>query len=363
MAWTTLKKKLECIARFHSWAEGLQIDIAHRVDSGSLFTEEEINQSLFSFLRHSNSKNKIPSSAVAAKTFNNILLYVREYLSWRFSSMLVRLPSLDPKFQSIQFKQKIILKWLYDLQLSTSVAESDLNKTLNSHQIEYLFEITNPDSSENPWHSMDIRQRNYLILQLFMNLGVRPSELLTIRVSDIDFSAVSSINIQRRPHDPEDPRIQSPNVKRKGRILPIMDMKFAKLLNNYLVEWRPKFDDKHPKGTDFLILSEDGNPLSYPALAKIFANIKHVSKCELPNGFTAGWFRHTFSSSLETNMRKAGIPEHRRREILMLLRGDSSKESQDVYLHAAIKEEAQNILENYQAKIFSTNKKLEEIRF
>jgi len=56
---------------------------------------------------------------------------------------------------------------------------------------------------------------------IMLNYGLRPGELLSLRVEDIEFGAISAIRVTRRPPNPNDKRNPRPQIKRNGRVLPI----------------------------------------------------------------------------------------------------------------------------------------------
>jgi integrase len=352
LAWRTLRKKLQAISLFHRWATLNQIDLSERINSsGRLFSEEEINSSLLAFLRRSHRKNKVQKLAVSPQTFNVLLMHIKEYLEWRGNCILMALPSTDIKFLPLQKKLQILLNWFEVARIGKSAAVNEINQGLNQGQQELLLGLIDPGSLSNPWSSAPIRQRNHLIIQLLLNFGIRPSELLTLRVEDIQIGAISSIQIKRRPHDPEDPRLSSPEVKRSGRVMPILDSFLVRTIDDYIQEWRPQFDARHAIGTPFLFLSDDGDPLSYPSIIKIFSSLK-IKEPRLGTNFSPKSLRHSFSSHLEIRMREAGIAEERRREILAYLRGDTSSASQAIYIRQAIKDEANSALKLHQASLF-----------
>ncbi len=362
LASRTIKKKISSTGLVHEWADENTIDLAERIASGHLFSESEINGSLIPFLKRSHQRRKVQKLVVAAKTFNIIATYVREYLIWRINSHLVRIPASDPRFHAIEKKRSVISQWLADAKISQSSASNEVNKGLSADQLILLLELTDPKFPGNPWKSEDIRERNRLILMLLIAFGLRPAELQTVRVEDLQFGAISAVEIIRRPHDPNDPRPNSPEVKRSGRVLPIMELQFAKQIDNYIMEWRPKFEDRNPKGSSFLVLSEEGNPISYSSIAKIFQRLKEVD-CRFPKNFSAKTLRHVFSGAMERKMRESGIKDTRRREILAFLRGDTDEESHKDYIREEIREQAKQASLRHQTAIFQSVGALKDVPF
>lgn len=362
LAWRTIEKKLRAIAQVHQWADqNDNIDLDERISSGMLFSESEINGSLLPTLRRSRQKRKVQQLVVAAKSYNVKVMYVKEYLVWRVNSHLVKLSASDSRFQAIEKKLRVIIDWLEDAVLSTSSAGNEVSKGLTPEQLHLLLALTHPDYSGNPWKSDDIRHRNHLIIHLLLS-GLRPAELLTLRVVDILIGAISALEVKRRPHDREDPRLKSPEVKRSGRIIPIADAQFVILIDHYVMEWRPRFEERNASGSDHLILSDEGNPLSYSSIANIFSTLKQHDK-RLPNNLSAKTLRHCFSGSMERNLRYSGIEEGRRKEILAYLRGDTDLESQQIYIREEIKEQARIALQRHQADVFQSASSLKDVPF
>ncbi|HKB60774.1 MAG TPA: site-specific integrase [Gallionellaceae bacterium] len=361
LAWRSIEKKLRAIARVHLWADKNEFDLTERILSGRLFSESEINGSLLPALRRSHQKRKVQQLVVAAKTYNALVMYVKEYLVWRINSHLVKLSASDSRFQAIEKKLRVIINWLEDAVLSMSSARNEVSKGLTHEQLHLLLALTHPDYSGNSWRSVDIRHRNHLIIHLLL-CGLRPAELQTLRVEDLLIGAISAIQVKRRPHDHEDPRLKSPEVKRSGRLIPIVDSQFVRLIDHYIMKWRPRFEDRNASGSDYLILSDEGNPLSYSSIAEIFSTLKQQDQ-RLPRNFSAKTLRHCFSGSMERKLRYSGIEEDRRKEILAYLRGDSDLESQQVYIQEEIKEQARIALQRHQADIFQSTSSLEDVPF
>ena len=61
-----------------------------------------------------------------------------------------------------------------------------------------LLGMIEPSSASNPWGKVSCRVRNYLILRLLYDLGIRRGELLALRLEDIDVRQCR-VSIRRRP--------------------------------------------------------------------------------------------------------------------------------------------------------------------
>lgn len=146
-------------------------------------------------------------------------------------------------------------------------------KGLTSEQENVLLNNLHPESEYNPWpKSKSIRVRNYLVVLLLMMLGIRRSEMLGIKLADIDYRN-NRIKIIHRPNDPDDPRLLEPNVKTNERVLPATDELMA-MINWYMNKRKEfKFFKTHP----YLILAhgrKEGSPLSVKSVDAIFNVVK-----------------------------------------------------------------------------------------
>ncbi|WP_199456786.1 MULTISPECIES: tyrosine-type recombinase/integrase [unclassified Marinobacter] len=149
------------------------------------------------------------------------------------------------------------------------------SKGLTPEQEDVLLEKLHPDSSENPWpKSPALRVRNYLVILLLLSLGVRRSEMLGIKLSDIDYRH-NRIQIVRRPNDPDDPRLSEPLVKTDERILPASEQLMA-IINEYIEKHR---SSKRAKTHPYLFLAHGkakGAPLSIKSVDAIFNAAKQA---------------------------------------------------------------------------------------
>ena len=234
--------------------------------------------------------------------------------------------------------------------INSPPTNKSLSKGLSSSEQSNLIKLIKPKvGSQNP-----VEYRNYIMLMLMLSFGLRPGELLSLRVEDIQLGGISSIRVHRRPPDAKDKRKQRPQIKRNGRTLSINDKALAKELDIYITKWREMLDQKNQTSIewDYLILNQDGKPLSLASITQYFQILKEKYAQLVPRNFSPKTLRHTFSSSMERLLREAGVEENNRKKALAYLRGDSSLSSQDVYTFKETELEANKYLGQYQREIF-----------
>jgi integrase len=268
------------------------------------------------------------------------------------------LPLSDQRYERIREQSVRILKWLDSSFLSAPPQSKGIRKGLNDKEVKFLIECLNPDRPDPIGRDPAVRFRNYISTMIMLYLGLRPGELLTLRVEDVEIGAISCIRVRRRPPDPKDTRRPRPQIKRSGRVLPIEDPSFAAKLDLYIMEWRDKLESKSEEESDYLILSDEGTPLSQSSLTQLYQNLRNQFLTHLPEHLSAKALRHTFSSRIERALRESGMDEDRRRQALALLRGDSSLDSQSVYIAQEIEEQANLALRKFQNKLFSQGTQL-----
>lgn len=353
----TLIRNLRELAIFYVWLDSLNIDFAKRVSSDHIFTEAELSGSLCERLRLtvtagskktaaliSNSGVKV---AVSPMTFKLRLITIRQFIGWCFRFKLASLSSNDPAFLRIQAHKDHIDKILCDQQLRKPPQNKSITKGLRDHQIKALVwcvDFRNPDAYGLNEH---VRFRNFIIVMIMLSFGLRPAEVLTLRLSDIEFGSVTALRVIRRVADPNDTRSPQPRIKRNGRDLVVQDITLLSLIEEYIEEHRERVMDRYDKDHSYLIVSDEGDPLHGNSISNYFRIIRDRFKSELPSNLTPKSLRHTYSSRTERDMAERGVPEDERKQVLAYLRGDNSTRSQEVYVAGEIIRQATAIQSQY----------------
>lgn len=347
----TLVRNARELSILYKWLYREQIDLRKKLTDPVSFNSAQINSVLVEQLR----QNREQSKAVSPITFNQRLTTVRQFINWYMSVLISQLPYSSNKFKSLSERKNVFNEWLSSSFISAPPSRKHLKKGLSKEESNFLMNILDPTSIHSFGINEAVKYRNFISVGLMIYCGLRPGELLSLRVEDITIGGISSVSIVRRKPDLGDIRKPRPQVKRNGRLLPIENPELAKCLNEYIVDLREVLEDKSEIESDYLILSDEGEPLSQASITQFFHLLRNKYNQDLPENLSAKSLRHTFSSRMEIAMREAGLSEQRRREALAHLRGDSSLSSQDVYIAQAVEESAKEALRKYQCSLVKDN--------
>lgn len=233
--------------------------------------------------------------------------YIKAFLRWRIRREILR-------STGAKRKELLALGDLVDSEIKNKTPSPTSRATLHARmgidrntQIS-LLDTVMPDAPENPWAGGFISSRNQLIINSFISLGIRRSELLGLRTGDFK-PQTHDLLILRRPDDISDPRLNEPNTKTRDRVLPITPDLYA-LVKAYLLLRHTKVNGRH----DFLLVANTGAPLSKSEINRIFRALDRFP--ELQN-ITPHILRHTFFENLAEDLNSSG---HSDTEILNYLR-------------------------------------------
>ncbi|WP_246798636.1 tyrosine recombinase XerC [Deferribacter autotrophicus] len=150
-------------------------------------------------------------------------------------------------------------------------------KLLTVFDIDSIFNLL-----ELPDKSKPIGLRDALILEFLYGTGVRVSELVGIKVDDIDFSGK---------------RVRIYGKGKKMRIIPLSDY-ILELLSKYLSE-RERIAVKRMVKTDKVFINRLGTGLTDRSVRRIVD--KYLKIAGLPLNYSPHSFRHTFATHLLEN--------------------------------------------------------------
>lgn len=172
-------------------------------------------------------------------------------------------------------------------------------RSLTDAQLEIIHAMIRPGGSENPFPQR-VQLRNWLMIELLLETGMRRGELLKLYTTDINHGSQHAyVSINDREHDPDDPRAEEPALKTHSRTVAISSQLYE-VYERYIQRGRrPIRNGKQMKlPSRYLFISDRGRPLSIRALAnvldRLFLAIELAHPGLLPT-LSAHDFRHTFA--------------------------------------------------------------------
>ena len=222
-----------------------KIDIPTRIRNGEYFTGKEYEEfkrycsyknyewmkeeaNISSFKRFSDKQldKMIHASSSSNELVTASTLKLRLYLFANFIEYLHNQHHFTAKPDSqVQYKYSTLIRQIIEDRKSI---RDENEKVIDPFQSEIpdvvyraLKECIEPTSPNNPF-TLAPRHRNYLIVKLAMEGGLRRGSLIKLKLSDIkDDWDNPRVTITRTPNDPTDPRRDKPSQKTKSHVTAI----------------------------------------------------------------------------------------------------------------------------------------------
>ena len=347
---STLSKELRILGIVLGWASRNDLDLHTLLDNGKGFEHAQVT-SLVETLRGDFGDAAgyvilMTRPVVAAATWAHRISVARDYIAWNLERALRAAEPGSLRYQHISDVRRSLIQRMRDLmpKARSTSERRGLDESLRSR----LLEILVPQSVENPFHKL-VRGRNALVIELMIATGLRRGEVLKIRTADVSVGARATLHIERRPDDPDDPRLHEPQVKTRGRKIPL-DAAVASKMSKYILDERRLLPNA--RRSPFLFLSRKGKPLTLRGLDNIFAQIllRHPEFC---GHLTPHVLRHTANDLLSEVFEQSGCTNDEAKEIRNHLMGWEPNSEQGVrYSRAHIERLAQKVSLDHQRRIF-----------
>lgn len=261
----------------------------------SLYTSKNYEIDIIEFYNYLNDNNK--------NYLDIDYEFIKGYLVKLYDKKLSR-ASISRKLSSL----RSFYKYLFNNDLintnpfkyvSTPKKEKKLPRYLGVTELEVLFNIPDLNTS--------LGQRNKVILEVLYATGIRVSELVSIKISDIDFN---------------NKEIKILGKGNKQRIVCFGD--YAKeAIDMFLKDGRLKILNKYNSNCDYLIINGRGKRITTRAIELIINDI--VKKAAIKKNISPHMLRHTFA----THLLNEGCDILTIEELL----GHASLESTQIYTH------------------------------
>jgi integrase len=202
---------------------------------------------------------------------------VRDYLSFLYD----KLGDHSTRYEAVDDVKKRINRKIKAASPAWKKTRTAEMKGLTSQERTRLLEIMHPDSAENPFSDEAIRLRNYIILLLGLDMGLRRSEMLLIKTSDIHWHSrqLAVVNLE---DESLDPRTMAPQFKTHERMLVMADD-----LYDALTEYESKYRHRKPRNGasqarrhPFLLVAHkrnEGGPLTIKAVDGVLSKVREIA--------------------------------------------------------------------------------------
>ena len=231
------------------------------------------------------------SEEVQFSTKSIRLHYIRMYLMWASNRALLRHTPGSAEYEHLLVAKGIVGEILRSRMPTAGHRNTeDQRQGLAPADIKRLTDVVEPGHPANPW-SKRTQLRNNLLIRWYLSLGLRRSELLSVKVADINFQSCEVL-IARRPDDIADPRKDKPVVKTNDKLLPL-DPELARDTHSYVVKERRITGEarRHPY---LFVANSTGAPLSMAAVNLVFTELRRKVP-GLPDDLTPHVLRHTWN--------------------------------------------------------------------
>lgn len=329
-ALNTQKKYLDHIGLFEDFLEFESIDLISRLEErpeSRYLTDAEISRfvSDAAFKKTAlDKKNKrarlLPAAfePVGRVHAQQRLETVRDYLDWLYD----KLGDQYSRGKAVDDVKRRFNRKIKAARPAWRKTKVDDMKGLTRQERDRLLEVMHPDSVDNPFANKALKLRNYIVLLLGLDMGLRRSEMLLVKLSDISWHSgqLAVINLEK---EEVDPRHEAPQFKTHERQL-VMSEELIWAIKEYVDAYRVSTKGrsekrKHP----FLLVSHrrnEGMALSVKALDGVLIRVGSVAP-EL-NHIHLHVLRHDAVYTLLESMRdelEALTPEDRTTQVQKIL--------------------------------------------
>ncbi|WAT25698.1 tyrosine-type recombinase/integrase [Pseudomonas sp. GXZC] len=311
-AYNTVAAHLRAIQAFYTYAESRGLDIDEAIMACHFETILALLDGYTLWLQSGRQADnlvaRIGTTATASlppidpHTRDQYLRQLKQYLSWSVTRYIPRArqnsatqANLEVAFADVAD----VIERRFDSHITNVRPDHARYRSLTDPQLQIVRTLIRPGAVGNPFPKR-LQLRNWLMIELLLETGMRRGELLKLYTTDINKGSQHAyVTINDREHDPADPRAEEPALKTHGRTVGISAQLYEVYEHYIQSERRPLRDGKPMKLLHrYLFISDRGRPLSIRALSnvldRLFLTIELAHPGLLPT-LSAHDFRHTFA--------------------------------------------------------------------
>ncbi|WP_219574746.1 site-specific integrase [Vibrio parahaemolyticus] len=327
-AFNTLKKYAYELKFLYCYFNGQGIDLVKRVNTGEFLSVQEVDDFVRACKLYaddiSTNKNSVITISdkriqdaihatsnsqpqVTAHTLRQRLIRLRSYIEYLYvchhynQETTNTQAGVDAQFNKFKL---YINTFISGVRKNNTVVKDAFESVIASDKFFYLLEIIKESSTDNPFKSSKLR--NQIIMQIFIDTGVRVGAILKLKISDlIDDWNNPRFLLTRTPNDPSDSRLERPSNKTKALSVSLSP-ELMKLIRLYIQTARA--ERPASRLHDFVFISEkgatSGQPLSYKAINKVVDKFGTLLGIKLhPHKI-----RHKWNEVFEDKAKEMGLP-------------------------------------------------------
>lgn len=356
----TLFNELRSLMFLYLWSDLRGIDIAERLEHGTFLTLDEIidlvnvcgwylNDLLSALERRSSNvttlPRHIPTAGVQSGEKRNRLSVIHSFLEFTSAGYLSRLqPWPDRWLLYRDMRDECFGRFITHIHAIRAPNRDDFGQRegLEPEVLKRLRAVIDPDHPENPFEPQ-VRFRNFMMILLLMELGIRRGELLGIKLEDCDVAGKRGfITIHRRPDDIAETRfgVATKTAARK--------LELSHRTTRLVYEWIAYHRSELPgaaKGKDqYLIVTvPKGKPMSASNVNKTFEALRERVP-GLPAEVKPHVLRHSWNDTFSEQMDKKGISEENEVKWRMKLMGWRSELTAQHYTRRTVARRSNEVL-------------------
>ena len=219
--------------------------------------------------------------------FKYFVYLLDEYWNTRYQDITIKeLTNRRKKIDLFLLNKKRIFSKFSKYSLTVKSEINHNFKSLNNEMIVMLYKIIRPDQSakiniDNPFSTKSHQLRNFLMVHLMMNYGLRVGELMLLTKRSIKKSLNSDSYslIITNTDDEHDPRQRKPSIKNEQsyRVIKLDSMDYK-----FLMLYVEKIRNFNNSDILFTSLKPPYSPLSYSSINAIFKTIEQAFKTSHP---------------------------------------------------------------------------------
>ncbi|WP_256815896.1 MULTISPECIES: tyrosine-type recombinase/integrase [Pseudomonas] len=233
-AYNTVAAHLRAIQAFYTYAESRGLDIDEAIMACHFETILALLDGYTLWLQSGRQADnlvaRIGTTATASlppidpHTRDQYLRQLKQYLSWSVTRYIPRArqnsatqANLEVAFADVAD----VIERRFDSHITNVRPDHARYRSLTDPQLQIVRTLIRPGAVGNPFPKR-LQLRNWLMIELLLETGMRRGELLKLYTTDINKGSQHAyVTINDREHDPADPRAEEPALKTHGRTVGI----------------------------------------------------------------------------------------------------------------------------------------------